>query len=126
MDEIRESKKINYEQCIDEEFKRKKYLSEMKLNDVRAKFKESSGMLETFKCNFSNKYKTKSLACDYCTKNNPPTDQPDEPRDNQQHALTECPQYSDLRAQFDTRTEMGIVNFFRSVIQRRQEEEEGN
>ena len=78
-------------------------------------------MLETFKCNFSSKFKQKSRACDYCSSQE--TELSDKPRDCQNHALIECPQYAEFRIQYDIQTDLGIVQFFRAVIDKRLEEE---
>ena len=125
LERIRESKKINFDECVNEEFKRKAYFTELKLRDVRLRFKASSSMLETFKCNFPSKYRKKSLACQHCRSTNLPTDkQTEQPRDSQFHALTACPQCDTICLQYDTSTDLGLVQFFRAVLEKRLEEEE--
>ena len=82
-------------------------------------------MLETFKCNLPSKYRKKSLACHHCRSTNLPTDkQTEQPRDSQFHALIACPQYDTIRLQYDTSTDLGLVQFFRAVLEKRLEEEE--
>ena len=41
--------------------------------------------------------------------------------DSQQHVLTECVAYRDLREEHDINTDKGLVDFFRQVIARRME-----
>ena len=75
------------------------------------------------RANFPNKYKHESLECHHCRQNNTQTDeQTANPLDSQSHLLESCPAYSDLRDQFDTETDLGIVHFFRAVMERRSKE----
>ena len=128
LEKIRHSKKIDYEKCVTEEFKRKTYFHELKLDDVRRRFRIASSM-EHVRGNFSSKYKSDSLACQSCLKRNRATDEQTDsntitPRESQNHILNQCPAYDDLHLQFDTETDLGIVQFFKSVTERRIEEGE--
>ena len=82
-------------------------------------------MLETVRGNFSNKYKLTSLSCQSCKgivdQNNATNE---EPIDSQSHLLTSCLAFSDLRNQFNTDSDLGLVKFFTAVIERRKEEED--
>ena len=120
LEKIRQSKKIDYEVCRNEEYKRKDYFDELKLDDIRRRFRISSSM-EHVRANFSSKYKSDSLACQSCLKRNNATNEQTDtdtniPRDCQNHILNQCPSYDDLRLQFDTETDIGIVNFFKAVM----------
>ena len=57
LEKIKESKKIDYEQCVKEEYKRKEYFNELKLGDIRRRFRISSSMVEHVRGNYSKKYK---------------------------------------------------------------------
>ena len=122
---MKEYKKVDFNQCVNEEFKRKDYFYDLNLDQTRTRFRISSQMLETVRSNFSNKYKYSSLGCQSCkgiiNQNN---DSHDEPIDSQSHLLTSCLAFSDLRDQFDTESDLGLVNFFTAVIKRRLEEED--
>ena len=119
---IKTSKKINYQECIQEEFKRKPYFYNLKLDEIRTRYRISSQMVDTVRANYSNKYRRDSLECQSCKG----ITTPDQicPRDDQLHILIECPRYSDLRLKYDTQTDLGIVKFFTSVVERRTEEGE--
>ena len=79
-------------------------------------------MLEYFKANFPSKYQKKSLRCTDCKEDKEDETETDEPKDTQQHNLTNCPAYQLLRLQHDLNTDIRIVNYFKAVIQRRTEE----
>ena len=122
---IREYKKIDYNQCFEEEYKRKSYFYDMNLEQTRTRFRISSKMLQTVKSNFSSKYKHTSMSCQSCKGMKRETeDSEDDPIDSQSHLLTSCLAFSDIRDQYDTNTDLGLVKFFSAVIERRIEEEE--
>ena len=125
LDKIKESKKIDYEQCVKEEYKRKEYFNELKLGDIRRRFRISSSMVEHVRGNYSNKYKGDSLSCQSCLKRNKQANVcSNTPCDCQNHILNICPSYDDLRLQYDTGTDIGIIQFYEKVIERRLEEGE--
>ena len=119
---IKTSKKINYQECIQEEFKRKPYFYNLKLDEIRTRYRISSQMVDTVRANYSNKYRRDSLECQSCRGTSTPEQMC--PRDSQSHILTKCPSYSDLRLKYDTQTDLGIVKFFTAVVERRTEEGE--
>ena len=41
--------------------------------------------------------------------------------DTQTYLLESCPAFSDLRERYDTDSDLGIVKFFKAVIERRSE-----
>ena len=93
LEKMKGSKKIDYDECSKEEFKRKSYFYELNLKDIRMRYKASSNMLETFKVNFPRKYKNKPLTCDHCEKVKGPESEPKNAHENktwdsQQHVLT--------------------------------------
>ena len=47
-------------------------------------------------------------------------------RDSQRHALLRCPLYEDLLEIHDINTKEGLVEFFESVLSRRQEEDDAS
>ena len=124
LESMKKYKKINYDECVQEEFRRKPYFYEMTLDQIRTRFRISSQMLQSVKANFASKYRHKSLACESCRGTDRQTDSltprpENEPIDSQTHLLTSCPAFDDLREQYDTQSDLGLVNFFRAVIDRR-------
>ena len=125
LEDMKESKKIGDQQCVTEEYKRKDYFNELKLDEIRRRFRISSSMVEHVRGNFSNKYRGESLSCQSCLKRNKQANNcQNTPRDSQNHILNQCPSYDDLRLQYDTETDIGIVQFFKMVVERRIEEGE--
>ena len=123
LEQIKQYKKVSYEECSKEEFKRKPYFYTLNLNEIRYRFKIQSFMVESFKANFSSKFRGESLACQYCNKVNRQTDEGTyEPQDTQEHNLTECPAFRDLRSMYDTKTDRGLVQYFTAVVDRRKED----
>ena len=120
LNNMKSSKKINFEHCSQEKFERKQYFYEMNVNQIRDRFRISSGMLD-IKANFPNKYRYE-LGCPSCSDTNRGTDrETGTPIESQSHLLEACPAYSDLREQYDTETDLGIVNYFKAVMERRSE-----
>ena len=125
LERIKVSKKIDYNQCINEEFKRKEYFDKLKLDEIRKRFRISSSMVEHVRGNFSSKYRGNSLACQACLKvNKEEKRMMDTTRDSQNHILYRCPAYDDLRLVHNVDTDIGIVQYFTAVIERRVEEGE--
>ena len=124
LESMKKYKKLSYNECAQEDFERKSYFYEMSLEQIRLKFRISSQMVQSVKSNFANKYRHRSLKCESCRGTNRQTDSltpppEDEPIDSQTHLLTSCPAFDDLREQHDTQSDLGLVNFFRAVIDRR-------
>ena len=122
LESMKSLKKISYEQCATEEFRRKPYFYTMTISQIRDRFRFSSLMVETVRYNFSNKYRTDSLECQSCKAMTPGSEET--PRDTQSHLLTTCPAFSDLRTEYDTQSDLGLVQFFKAVIERRVGNEE--
>ena len=117
---IKSYKKISYEQYLKEDFKRKQYFFELDLNQIRDRFRISSGMIDV-KANFPKKYNYK-LDCESCSELNKQTDtQTVTPTESQSHLIETCPAFDDLREEHDTETDIGLVNFFKAVMERRAE-----
>ena len=136
LESMKNYKKICYDECVKEEFKRKQYFFTMNLSDIRYRFKVSSSMIDCFKADFSSKYKHESLVCQYCKavnaqngddcdgQNNEPTNKgTEQPRDTLKHNLNTCPEFSDLRSQYDIETDIGIIQYFKAVADKRAEEQ---
>ena len=68
-------------------------------------------MVPKVKENFPSKFRNKYPTCSSC-------EQP-ESTDSQRHLVSDCPALRDIREQYDTETDLGIVEFFRAVIDRR-------
>ena len=119
LDDIKKYKKLDYNDCASEQFKRKQYFFEMNICDVRDRFRISSKMFGSIKGNFPQKYGRDSLECVSCKHLNNSVK-----LDTQSHLIEFCPAFSDLRDKHDTKTDRGITEFFREVVKRRIEDEE--
>merc|ERR1711954_64804 len=86
------------------------------------------GMYGNFKGSFTSQFRRqgKSLKCELCGDGSNPNSTLDTTSEytieTPQHYLELCPLVSDLRSQYDTETDLGLVGFFRSVMQRRSEQ----
>ena len=49
----------------------------------------------------------------------------EKPEDNQLHVLEDCAAFEDLRLENDLKSDTGLVKFFKEVVKRRIQEEEG-
>ena len=84
-------------------------------------------MYGEFKGSFASKYRKQgvSLKCDMCknvmSSNNTLDDTSEENIESPRHYLEYCPLVSDLKVMYDTESDLGLVQFFRSVLQRRGE-----
>ena len=71
-------------------------------------------------------YRNKALSCQSCTSLLPKLDstgrQIKPPEDSQSHLTQECLAFVDLREKYDIKTDQGIVDFFREVVNRRAED----
>ena len=87
-------------------------------------------MFGEFKGSFPTKYRRKglSLKCDLCkdifnsSSNLDVTTE--QTMESQEHYLEMCPAVSDLKEQYNTRTDLGLIGFFKAVLQRRAEKDE--
>ena len=117
LEEMKRYKKLNFSDCENEAFERKKYFYELDLEGVRSKFRIVNQMVETVRGNFPNKYRHSTLQCQSCK--DITTDRQTEIQDSQAHLLQVCPAFSDLRGQFNLNSDAGIIGFFKAVIDHR-------
>ena len=66
LEDIKKYKKLNFEECEKEEFKRKEYFNTLDLEGVRLKIKLTSKVVPTVRTHFKRKYRDKSLRCPSC------------------------------------------------------------
>ena len=127
LEDSKRYKKVNYESLVNEDFKRKPYFSQLKLAEIRDRFRISSKMVEGIKANFPSKFRKsgESLKCTSCKNvlqsNHSLNNTTEENLESQSHFLEICPVFSDLRSQYDTNSDTGMVGFFKAVILRRVE-----
>ena len=63
LNDIKEYKKLKYDELVDETFERKNYFIEQNIEEVRVMFKIKSEVLPTIRKKFKRKYKNDSLSC---------------------------------------------------------------
>ena len=128
LEEISKSKKISYTECMTEKYERKPYFYTLNLEQAKDRLRISSAMVPTIKGNFSSKFRGESMKCESCKKSSPTNHEMDltteENYDSMNHCKYVCPAFDDLRNLYSLETDIGIVEFFRSVVKRRAEEEE--
>ena len=117
LQDIKKYKKLDYEQFAKETFGRKEYFYNLDLEGVRTRFRISSKMFPTIRKNFSRKYQNQTLTCPACSNL-----QEEKYLDTQDHVLTVCSAYSDLRNDLDLSEDKDLVIFFKNVLERRIEE----
>ena len=112
-------KKVTHDELKDEDFKPKKYLSELCVTKARLRFKIKSQMTPTVKMNFqSDTHYTRDLwSCSGCSIPGDITGS----RDTQQHVLS-CHAYEEFRVGKDLTKDKDIVKYFEQVIQKRLDE----
>ena len=116
---------MKYENLVKEDFKRKEYFYQLNLEQIRERFRLQTQMYGEFKGSFPSKYKKRgmSLKCEMCKNlldSNTTLDvTSNENTESQAHYLEICPGVSDLREQYDTCTDLGLIHFFRLVLERR-------
>ena len=127
LDDAKNYKKVDYESLAKEEFKRKDYFSQLNLEQVRERFRIQSLMFGEFKGSFPSKFCRQgiSLKCEMCKhvlKSNTTLDDTSvENMETQKHFLEFCPLVTDIKAQYNTDTDLGIISFFTAVLERRSE-----
>ena len=132
LEDIKNYKKMNYEELKDESFERKPFLHSLNLENARMKYKLLSKSVSTVRSHFPQKYRRTSLACPACLRaqtNGPPaslttsaSSSPveDIPRDTTDHILLACPEYEDLKDDaFDPSDDTQLTEFFVRVVKRR-------
>ena len=100
------------ENLKEEDCRRKVYMDNKSLADVRSIFRIRTNMVEGFRDNFHNMHKNTSLNCVGCRVE----------VDDQAHSM-QCPAYDDLREGLDMGKDQDLIEFFRKVMDRRSEEE---
>ena len=100
------------ENLKEEDCRRKVYMDNKSLADVRSIFRIRTNMVEGFRDNFHNMHKNTSLNCVGCGVE----------VDDQAHSM-QCPAYDDLREGLDMGKDQDLIEFFRKVMDRRSEEE---
>ena len=122
-------KKISHESLSKEEFKRKDYFQQLSLGQARDRLRLRAQMFGDLKGSFPSKFRRQgtSLKCRLCeVQANPSIELNTTSEDSietQNHFLELCPLVSDLKDIYDTETDLGLVQFFRAVLQRRAENE---
>jgi hypothetical protein len=100
------------EKLKEEDCRRKDYMDNKCLADVRSIFRVRTNMVEGFRGSFQNMHRNTSLDCVGCGRE----------VDYQAHSM-ECPAYDDLREGLDMEKDQDLVTYFRKVMDRRSEEE---
>ena len=86
--------------------------------------------MDNFKGNFPSKYRKQgtSLKCKSCKNllpgNQSLNDTNEVNIEQQSHFLEICPVFSDLRSEYDTDSDLGLIEFYRAVVARRIEDDE--
>ena len=122
LEKIKKYKKIDINNCMNEDPDLKMYFKTLNVPDSRMRFKIASFMVPTIRMNFkSNKrFAAESWSCSGCR-------DPRDPvrlgvKDTQEHVMR-CEAYSDLRVDKDVESDYDLVHYFRQVIARRTEVE---
>ena len=104
-------RKINFAEILNEKFELKEYMRNLKYEDALAMFRIRSKVVRTVKTHFkSDKVFSEQLwTCDGCLR-----------LDTSEHLVHHCPKYDDLREGLDFDKDEDLVNFFRKVIDRRE------
>ena len=117
LQDIKKYKKLDHGEFEKEKFARKDYFHNLDLEGVRTRFRISSKMVPTIRKNFSRKYRQQTLTCPACS-----SLQGEKYLDTQEHVLTVCSAYSDLRNELNLGEDKDLVTFFKSVLERRIDE----
>ena len=119
--------KVDHNELEKEEFVRKDYFSNLSLDQVRDRFRLEAQMFGDFKGSFPSKFRGRgeSLKCELCknilSTNTSLDDTSEENTESQKHFLKFCPAVRDIESQYDTNSDLGIVQFFRAVLERKGE-----
>ena len=103
-------KKINTDEMKTENFERKSYLTSLRMDQARTKFKIKTKMLKNVKMNFKNDPKNvkKLWQCSEC-----------EHIDSQEHILW-CEGYKTLRANKDLSNDVDLTRYYQQVLLKRE------
>ena len=66
LQDIKNYKKINYDELVEDKFERKSYFSEMNIENSKIMFKIKNQVLPPIRKNFPRKYRADSLLCPSC------------------------------------------------------------
>ena len=116
-------KRVDHNELEKEEFVRKDYFSNLSLDQVRDRFCLEAQMFGDFKGSFPSKFRRrgKSLKCELCknilSTNTSLDDTSEENTENQQHFLKICPAVRDIKSQYDTNSDLGMIQFFTAVVE---------
>ena len=135
LEEIRLSKKLNYEKCSQERFERKQYFCQQNLENSRVLFRVSSRLIPFIKANYPSKYRRqgKPLTCSSCPPaasasasgtQEPSQEEMTQPIHSQTHVGTTCLLVSDLHSEYRPDDDKSVAEFFKKVIARHMELEE--
>ena len=106
-------KKIKSDEMPLEKFERKSYLTNLRMDQARTKFKLKTKMMKNIKLNYKNDPKNvmklwKCTECDYI--------------DSQDHILW-CEGYTELRKNKDLENDYDLTSYFQQVMQQRERKE---
>ena len=109
--DLKESMRGKTEKLKMEDCNLKDYMKLKSLQVVRDIFRTRTNLVEGFKGNFKNRYKESTTNCEGC----------DQEVDDQAHAIL-CPAYDDLREGMDMHCDRDLVEYFRRIMKRRNQE----
>ena len=123
-------KKIDHNKWNEEEFERKKFFHRLDLDGTRMMMKIEGGMVNTIRGNFKELYRRKNqpITCQFCVdpREESVTEiETENPLDTQLHVIEECAAFDDLHIKYDLKSDIGLVKFFKEVVKRRIQDEEG-
>ena len=145
LDNIRGSKKINFEEASAAEYERKAYLSNLDLENGRMLFRVHCHLVPTIKKNFSSKYRRRGvpLTCPSCSKpsvssslpvnrsmtgsSSPLSTPASPPSHSQSHLLSACEAVRDIRDEClpgPVGDDKSLAQFFKRVVARHLEMDE--
>ena len=106
-------KKINTDEMKTENFERKPYLTNLRMDHARIKFKIKTKMLKNVKMNYKNDPKNvkKLWQCSEC-----------EHIDSQEHILW-CDGYKNLRENKDLSSDVDLARYYQQVLLKREKTE---
>ena len=102
--------KLDGKTLSDEKFEIKSYFKELNVSEARMKFHIRSSMVHSVKMNYPSdpQFRNNLWECQHCAY-----------IDTQSHIILTCPAYEDLRVNKDLDNDKDIVQFFKEVLDRR-------
>ena len=102
-------KKNQSEEMASEEFERKSYMKDLRMNQARMKFRINTKMFNYVKLNFKNDpQECESPECSYL--------------DSQEHVLW-CEEYTDLRTNKDLSRDTDLTTYYQQVMKMREKKD---